>query len=149
MKNYPMQMWIFACKWKLSHANENYPMQRKIVACKWKLSNANEKYPMQMEIIQCKWKIIACKWKIIQCKWKIIACKWKIIQCKWKRSNIATFHMPYNIHVDIFVSLSGSVIFLISSIESNMNNISKAIGRLLNWYQFANRLLALSVLDQD
>ena len=27
----------------------------------------------------------------------------------------------YNIHVDIFVSLSGSVIILISSIESNMN----------------------------
>ena len=28
-------------------------------------------------------------------------------------------------------------------------NISKAIERLLNWYQFDNRLLALSVLDQD
>ena len=27
----------------------------------------------------------------------------------------------YNIHVDIFVSLSGSVIILISSIESNMS----------------------------
>ena len=33
-------------------------------------------------------------------------------------SNIDT---KYNIHVDIFVSLSGSVIILISSIESNMN----------------------------
>ena len=43
MKNYPMQMRIIACKWKLSHANENYPMQMKITACKWNLSNANEK----------------------------------------------------------------------------------------------------------
>ena len=44
-----------------------------------------------------------------------------------------------------FVSLSGSVIILISSIESNMN--TKYIkGNWKNWYQFDNRLLALSVL---
>ena len=47
-----------------------------------------------------------------------------------KRNKQRTGTYTYQIiHVDIFVLLSGSVIILISSIESN---ISKAIERLLN-----------------
>ena len=95
---------IIQCKWELSHANENYRMQMKMFTTLFLFAvryhrTANKKFSLS----NCKWKIIQCKWelvyrmqmKIIQCKWKIIACKWKVIECKWIRSNIATFHMPY------------------------------------------------------